>query len=65
MIATGSSLMRRGRLSTTGLSQLDEAAAWTIAEAPQARQSNPIMLVAALHADLSSQIGAGVLVNGR
>lgn len=50
---------------TTKFSALDLAAARTITEAPLARQPNPVMMVAALRADLSSQFGAGVLVNGR
>jgi integrative and conjugative element protein (TIGR02256 family) len=50
---------------TTRFSPLDLAAAQTIAAAPLARQPHPIMVVAALQADLSSRIAAGVLVNGR
>jgi len=50
---------------TTRFSPLDHATARTIAAAPLARQPKPIMVVAALQADLSSRIAAGVLVNGR
>lgn len=50
---------------TTRFSELDQAAARTIASAPMARQPRPLMLVAALQKDVSIRVAAAVLLDGR
>lgn len=50
---------------TTRFSELDHAAARTIASAPMARQSKPFMLVAALQRDITTRVAAAVLLGGR
>lgn len=50
---------------TTRFSELDQAAARTIASAPMAQQPRPLMLVASLQRDVSNRLAAAVLLDGR